>query len=305
MEEEKNLYVVLGVAREASLEEILAAYQRLAPMCREDSENYDPTDFPIQGLEQQEYWELLNHAYRTLIIPEMRARYDAGYPSEELPAPVRSRAESLALGSSAAIQPPPLIVPASEQVRPHSIVLQCPVQLEELFYGTRKDVSYQRLVNIAGQSELIYQTTSVNITPYMRDGEQIILRGLGNQIGAAQGDLLVVLRQFVHPSFSAKGNDLVCNCHIPLSVAVLGGIVVFRGIDNKTFRLMLDEPYPLLPPLVKVIEGEGMKTRHGRGKLVVKFYVQFLPVPTRLRDETANLLRQIEGAFKRAEDAYN
>lgn len=151
-------------------------------------------------------------------------------------------------------------------------MIQCPVQLEELFHGTRKDVSYQRLVNIAGQSELIHQTTSVNITPYMRDGEQIILRGLGNQIGAVQGDLLVVLRQFVHPSFSAKGNDLVCNCHIPLSVAVLGGIVSIRGIDNKTFGLMLHEPYPLLPPLVKVIEGEGMKTRHGRGKLVVKFY---------------------------------
>jgi len=69
MAQDTDLYAVLGVAREASPEEIKKAYRRLARDLHPDV-NPDP--------ETQERFKQVTAAYDILSDPEKRQRYDAG-----------------------------------------------------------------------------------------------------------------------------------------------------------------------------------------------------------------------------------
>ncbi|MEN6308691.1 MAG: J domain-containing protein [Anaerohalosphaeraceae bacterium] len=65
-----TLYAVLGVARQATGEEIKTGYRRMAKAWHPDLNRGDP-DAADQFRRVQEAWEILS-------IPRMRARYDAG-----------------------------------------------------------------------------------------------------------------------------------------------------------------------------------------------------------------------------------
>jgi molecular chaperone DnaJ len=75
-----DLYVVLGVARGASLEDLKRAYRRLA-------RKYHPDINPGDSLAATEFRRIAR-AYETLVDPERRRRYDATGAAEPLPDPV-------------------------------------------------------------------------------------------------------------------------------------------------------------------------------------------------------------------------
>uniref|UniRef100_A0A182KC32 Chaperone DnaJ C-terminal domain-containing protein n=1 Tax=Anopheles christyi TaxID=43041 RepID=A0A182KC32_9DIPT len=150
--------------------------------------------------------------------------------------------------------------------------------------------------------QVLMQTVLINITPSMRNGDKIVMHRYGHEVGGVTGDLVVFLNQSKNPVFSVVGDDLLCVRNVPLTMAVYGGRVDVKGIDNKNIRIVLAEPFPLYPPLVKRIEGEGMKTLNGRGSLMVKFYVYFPSVPSHLMTESLKVLRKVEQDPKNAEE---
>ena len=75
-----DLYIVLGVAQEASESEIKRAYRRLA-------RRYHPDINPGDRAAEARFRQILE-AYETLIDPARRSRYDAGHASE--PEPVQA-----------------------------------------------------------------------------------------------------------------------------------------------------------------------------------------------------------------------
>jgi molecular chaperone DnaJ len=85
-----DYYAVLGVSRDASQEEIKAAFRQLARQYHPDVNKDDP--------EAEEKFKLINEAYQVLSDPEARAVYDrfghAGAPSAAAADPF-SMAENL------------------------------------------------------------------------------------------------------------------------------------------------------------------------------------------------------------------
>nr|XP_049467139.1 uncharacterized protein LOC125908427 [Anopheles coluzzii] len=168
-----------------------------------------------------------------------------------------------------------------------SFNVDVPLDLEELFWGTRRDIIFQRMITVGGRTNTIHQMISIEFTPHMRDGQMIFLEEMGHQVDAQRGDVWVVLRQIVHPVFRALGDDLISSCTLPLSVALLGGTVEVTGMDGIKLYVNVNEPEPFHFPLVKTIDGQVNVPR----------------VPTSLRDATTNMIRQIENAPEQNEDA--
>jgi len=74
----ETCYEILGVSRDATPDEIRAAYRRLAKQCHPDI-NQDP--------DANERFIAIQQAYETLIDPDARARYDIALQGGAGPAP--------------------------------------------------------------------------------------------------------------------------------------------------------------------------------------------------------------------------
>lgn len=74
--EEKNYYDILGVAREASREEIRRAYRDIAQVYHPDSNFFSEIIEDKLNAIQVETFKLITAAYHTLMNEEARKRYD-------------------------------------------------------------------------------------------------------------------------------------------------------------------------------------------------------------------------------------
>ncbi|HEU4396306.1 MAG TPA: J domain-containing protein, partial [Actinomycetota bacterium] len=86
-----------------------------------------------------------------------------------------------------------------------------------------------------GQGLLVQDTTlTIDIPPGLEDGNQIRYPGRGHagQFGGPPGDLIVELAVDPHPFFERRGDDLVCQVQVPMTVAALGGAVELETLDG-------------------------------------------------------------------------
>src|SRR6266536_3002837 len=178
----RDYYEALGVPRNASQEELQAAYRRLSRSLHPDV-NKDPS--------AEERFKEVGEAYHVLSDPEARARYDAMRSRGGGPGP-RERA-----GGGA--RP----IPGADQEA------ELQLTVEEAYAGGR------RWVTLAGpQGSRSYE---VSIPPGVVDGQRIRLAGEGGRGSgdAAPGDLYLVVRIAPHPRYRLEGRDL----HVDLRVA--------------------------------------------------------------------------------------
>ncbi|XP_035917166.1 chaperone protein DnaJ 2-like [Anopheles stephensi] len=303
-----SLYAVLGVEREASRMDIIAAYQNLAPYCHPNSTLYAAYTFPIGNLTQQQYWHAINEAVVVLTVEELRVRYDLNmlqtcYPGNAFFGNCDEIFQCYFRNSCSVVVESPSVANGNqwiarnlETLRPTSdITITVAVDLEEMFTGTQKTLTYPRMRYIDGRSLTQMETVIVTIMPHMRHGMSLLFRGLGHENELGQGNLVVVLHVNPHPIFIVSGNDLLHKMAVPLSIAMLGGEVRVQTIDSQWLTILVQPASQSAQRQVIRFEGQGLHASGDvRGDMIVTITATIPRVPPHLRYDAHRILRAIE-----------
>jgi curved DNA-binding protein len=250
----KDYYKSLGVAKNATEDEIKKAYRKLAM-------KYHP-DTAGAGKGAEEKFKEINEAYAVLGNKEKRKEYDIhgsegfqqrfsqedifkGFNFDDILRGFRMEgglgarrgtgrrftystgADPFgdAFGGAFGGQGP--------SMRGQDLVYEMPLTLEEAINGSSKTVS----LNIKGKSEKV----TVKIPKGISTGKKIRLQGRGepSPAGGPAGDLYIQARLLPHPIFEVEGKDLYVNREIKLTEALLGTTVTVPLPDGKERKLKL------------------------------------------------------------------
>ncbi|KAI8637243.1 DnaJ C terminal domain-containing protein [Parasitella parasitica] len=131
---------------------------------------------------------------------------------------------------------------------------------------------------VTGQKKYL----EVFIEKGMQDGQKIVMKGEGDQEpGVEPGDIILVLGQKEHGTFTREGNDLLCHVKISLIEALCGfDKAIVTHLDGRGIQVKQPAGHVIKPGMVKRIPNEGMPTYKrpdARGDLYIVFDVEFPP----------------------------
>lgn len=152
--------------------------------------------------------------------------------------------------------------------------------LEELYNGCVKRRKVTRNIVDAASSKAVpvEETLEICVKPGWREGTRITFAGKGDELpGQPAQDIVFVVRQKPHPTFTREGDDLVTQMRIPLSKALGGGSVDVHTLDSQPRILRVPLREVVRPGYERVVAGEGMpNSRTGvKGNLRIRFDVAF------------------------------
>ncbi|MEW5880052.1 MAG: DnaJ C-terminal domain-containing protein [Pseudomonadota bacterium] len=253
----KDYYQTLGVAREATAEQIKKAYRSLA-------RKYHPDVSKEPDAERR--MKEVNEAYAVLSDPEKRAAYDAllargHHPGEEFRPPPDWDAgfefSSHGFEDAAAADFSDFFAElfgrmggrrAAERFGDrfrargedhHAKVL---LDIEDAFRGARRTISLRvPKLDASGRVVLETRTLEVQIPRGVREGQLIRLAGQGGPGtgGAPPGDLFLEVHFAPHPRWRVDGRDLVTELPVAPWEAALGAVVPVELPDGSTLRVRI------------------------------------------------------------------
>jgi curved DNA-binding protein len=313
----KDYYTTLGVAKDASPEEIKRAFRKLAIQ-------YHPDKAKGDKRQAEEKFKTINEAYEVLGDPVKRRKYDqlgAGWqqhggvpPGWQEPAEAfrgaaggrdvefhfggtgfsdffeqffgggRGRGGSSGFGQFNFGTPGHDM----EAQRGADIEGDILVTLEEALRGSRREVSVRRADPHTGHAET--QTYRVRIPAGVSEGQLIRLAGRGHEGtgGGSAGDLYLRVKFAKHPEFSARGTDLYYDVPVAPWEAVLGAKVKVPTLDKA---VALTIPPGTASGQQLRLRGHGLPGVNGtRGDLYVVVKIE---VPTRMSGEEKALWERL------------
>ncbi len=257
----KDYYAILGVARDASADDIKQAFRKLARL-------YHP-DVAKDKATAEERFKEINEANEVLSDPEKRKKYDLmGSGPGEGPAGFGSASPSQDehefhfggtgfsdfferyfsggsrfgfnedLGGGFGRGPGrPGAGPAAAQ-RGSDIEGDLLVTLEEAMHGALRPVSLRSLDRRTGEEKA--RSFTLRIPPGATDGRRIRVPGQGEPGwgGAPGGDLFLRVRHAAHPDFTTRESDVYHELDVAPWEAVLGAEVVVPTLDG-TIKLRI------------------------------------------------------------------
>lgn len=170
--------------------------------------------------------------------------------------------------------------PGGHHHAPQAAETELRIDLAEAVSGAKKRISLDTGSGI--------ETLDVAIPKGIDDGQKLRLKGKGpmDPMSGQRGDLHVKISIAPHPRFQRKGNDLIADQEVKLTDMVLGGKIRVTTIDNQQIDLKV-------PPSSKNngmlrIRGKGIPGTKGKpdGNLLVRLQAK---LPTQL-DETQKKL---------------
>lgn len=208
----KDPYVVLGVNRTATLEEIKKSYREKARLYHPDKNKDDP--------KAPEMFKEINEAYEILKDKKKRAAFDRqGFSffsnAEEI------NPDDIAGG---------LFREVFNNFRKNGgfsepmrtiVTVDLSVTLEELYTGTMKKLKIKR--KTATQNKPKEQVLEVNILPGYKDGTRITFPNEGDD----NSDLVFIVRQLPHERFVRNGANLLSKLRISLLDALVPNNEIF------------------------------------------------------------------------------
>ena len=273
----RDPYVVLGVSRNASQEDIKKAYRAKARELHSDKNPGKEEEFK----EAQEAFEVLKDKRK-------RASYDrfGGAASMGGTTPEDFFREFFK-GFTAGNEPSSFFQTRAVV----SIDLVC--TLEELYSGTKKKIRIRRTSRTLNRSN--EKILEIPIPAGSFEGTKLSYKGEGDEIGTSgvATDLQFVIREAPHSSFSRHGLNLYTRVQINLIDALCGCSLDIDILKQKTTRITTDPEIVIRPGHKLVIPGEGMpspKLGRPNGDLIIEFDVLF---PQKITSEQKEKLREI------------
>ena len=271
MADNKDFYEILGVSRDASVEEIKKAYRRLALKWHPDR-NKDP--------EAEKKFKEINEAYEVLSDPGKRQAYDQ-------------------FGHDAFRQGFP---GAGGQEGPFSYTVNFgdledlfggfsdPFEIFESFFGQRSPFSgyrQQRLpayqVRITQREAILGTQKEVEIEGKRRKIK--IPAGVDNGSRIKFPDFYLVVEVLPDPQFIRQGDDLIVEREISFTQAVLGDTIEVPTVEGKNLKLRI-RPGTAPGTMIR-LRGQGVPrlSARGRGDLYVRLKLKMPQKLTREQEE--------------------
>jgi curved DNA-binding protein len=294
-----DYYKILGVAKDASDDEIKKSYRKLAMKYHPDHTKGDKT--------AEEKFKKISEAYAVLSDKEKRQQYDTfgstgfhqRYSQEDIfrnfdfsnifrefgfggsnffSGRRGGTGFSFGAGSpfgSHAQQP---------QMKGEDVLYELPISLREAATGTNKTVTLKH----QGHTENL----TVTIPKGMITGKKLRLAGKGNPspYGGPPGDLYIKARVFDDPVFRPEGYDLHITRKIRLSDAILGTNISVPTIDGKELNLKI--PAGTRHKTKMRLSGHGIPRMRSdlKGNLYVHIHVN---IPADLTEEQLKLVKKL------------
>lgn len=311
----KNLYELLGVARDASEKDIRSAYRKLARKLHPD---VNPNDRTAEARFKE-----INAAYEVLSDADNRKKYDKYGERWEMADQIEDAQKRQSAGSWARNGPGGGDAGAGDfgsifdnlfrrersgprgQAAPRrgqDIETPVEVSLEEAFHSTTRTLSLQTqeaCPTCGGTGEVAGATChtcdgvgqvirphrlEVKVPAGVKTGSRVRGAGEGRpgMAGGSNGDLYLVVTVLANNRFERKGDDLYVDINVPYSDAVLGGEV---EVSTMTGRVALRIPELTQNGRQIRLKGKGMPvlgSTTARGDLFARVHIQ---LPERLSDE--------------------
>ncbi len=273
----QNYYETLGVARDATAEEIKLAFRKLARL-------YHP-DVAKDKVAGEAKFKEINEAYEVLGDPEKRRRYDELGPDGPADAggaaPTAGGEGDFEFGGTGFSDFFESFFGGGRREgafahEGRDIEADLLVTLEEALRGSKRKVTLRRPA-AAGVGERS-DTYQVRIPPGMRENRRIRLAGQGGpgHGGAPPGDLYLRVRFARHPDLSVRGDDLYTDLDLAPWEAVLGVKVKLPTLEGP---ITLTVPPGTAAGTHLRVRGHGLARADGsRGDLHAVVAVRVPPV---------------------------
>ncbi|XP_073202131.1 dnaJ homolog subfamily A member 1 isoform X2 [Lepidochelys kempii] len=145
----------------------------------------------------------------------------------------------------------------------------------------------------------------VHIDKGMKDGQKITFHGEGDQEpGLEPGDIIIVLDQKDHSTFTRRGEDLFLSMDIQLVEALCGFQKPIATLDNRTIIITSHPGQIVKHGDIKCVLNEGMpiyRRPYEKGRLIMEFKVNF-PECGFLSSDKLCLLEKLLPARKEVEE---
>ena len=298
-----DYYDILGVAPEASQDEIKRAFRKLAF-------KYHPDRNKMPDAEAK--FKEASEAYAILSDPEKRRKYDAqgfegienqykqedifnsdnfqdvfsefGFNAEDIFTRIFGGGFTYRRGQSVV-------------TRGRDLETQVEITLEQASSGAELEVTLPRLKVGSGGLEESRVKLRIKVPQGSDDGDRLILRGQGddNSHGGTPGDLYVTIKIKSHPYLTRRGMDLVYRAKINFTQATLGTEIKVPTLFND--RIVRIAPGTQSGTILR-LRGEGMKSSQGQGDELV--YIDVI-IPEKLTSKEKELVEKLSKEFEAEE----
>ncbi|KAK9267641.1 hypothetical protein L1049_010072 [Liquidambar formosana] len=168
-----------------------------------------------------------------------------------------------------------------------------PCTLEELYKGTTKKMKISReITDASGRTIPVEEILSIEIKPGWKKGTKITFPEKGNeQPNVIPSDLVFIIDEKPHSTFTRESNDLVFTQKISLAEALTGFTVHITTLDGRSLTIPINSV--IHPNYEEVVPKEGMpipKDPTKKGNLRIKFNIKF---PTRLTAEQKSGIKKL------------
>jgi curved DNA-binding protein len=305
----KDYYSVLGVAKEATADEIKKAYHKLAVKYHPDKTKGDKA--------ANEKFKEINEANQVLGDPEKRKKYDqfgADWKHYEESGAQPGGFNWSKYASGGGTQKQRMSADEFESM----FAAGDEIDLFELLFGERggrrqgrrsaafkgDDLNAETTLSLEeayhGSTRLIQlddQTIRVRI-PAGIVHEQVLRisgKGAAGLNGGPPGDLYLTVKIAPHSEFHRKGNDLHCDMPVELYTALLGGKALVKTLKGA---VKVDIPKETPNHKVLILRGLGMPVSGKKNTFGDLFVTVDIQLPDRLTQQETELFRALAAMRK-------